>query len=123
MPVYDSQKEGIVVITVDGDHTTAELKRVGAAALDRPGVPSPARVLLDVSGAASLKNRSPEDLRDTATFFADLPGLQAVAVLAPDDLSYSLMRMGMTFFRANGMRASVFRSRPEAMAWLKEPAA
>ena len=75
VPVYDSQKEGIVVITVDGDHTTAELKRVGAAALDRPGVPSPARVLLDVSGAASLKNRSPEDLQDTATFFADLPGL------------------------------------------------
>lgn len=119
MPVNNAHKDGILVITVDGDYTSAELKRVGAAAVANPDTPSPARILLDVSGAAGLTNRPPAELMETAAFFASLgDALHGVAVLAPDEASYGLMRMGMTLYAGRGMRAEVFRDRLQATAWL-----
>ena len=120
MPVYNAEKDGILVITVDGDYTSTELKRVGAAAVADPEAPAPARILLDVSGAAGLTNRPPAELGEVADFFASLgASLHALAVLAPDDASHALMRVGMGLYAGSGLRSQVFRGRPEAMAWLK----
>jgi len=119
VPVFHAQKEGVLVITVDGDYTSGELQRVGARALASPDVPAPARILLDVSGAAGLGNRSGAELMETADFFASMGlALSAVAILAPDDESHRLMRMGMTLYADRGIQAEVFRDRTGAMAWL-----
>lgn len=121
MPVHSAQKEGILVITVDGDFTSSELRRVGAAAVAHPDTRVPARILLDVSGAAGLKNHPSAGLMETADFFASM-ALGAMAVLAPDDTSHGLMRMGLAMYAVRGIRAEVFRNRPEAMEWLNAEA-
>ena len=72
-----------------------------------------------MSGAAGLTKRSPADLMEVAEFFAAMgEKLDGVAVLAPDDASFNLMRMGMGMY-AGRLRAQVFRARPDAVAWLK----
>jgi hypothetical protein len=123
VPVHNAQKNGVLVITVDGDYTAAELRRVGAAAVADLDAPARARILLDVSGAAGLARRPPAELIEVADFFASLGDtLHAVAVLAPDDASYGLMRMGMELYAGGGMRAEVFRDRPGALGWLNAEA-
>lgn len=120
MPVYTAQKEEVLVITVDGDYTSSELRRVGGAAVDNPEPGSPARILLDVSGAAGLSRRPPAEFMEVAGFFAAMgEKLDGVAVLAPDDASFNLLRMGMRMYAGRGLRAQVFRARPDALEWLK----
>jgi hypothetical protein len=124
MPVFHTLKDGIVIVTVDGDYTSPELKRAGARALEDPGVDGKARVLLDMSGAAGMAKRSQEELRETAHLFSSMGGdVEAVAILAPDDLSFGLMRVGLAYYTASGERAEIFRERAQALAWLGDPAA
>ena len=105
---------------MDGDYTSGELKRVGSAGLENPALADPVHVLLDMSGAAGISRRSPDELRATADHFAAYGDrVAAAAILAPDDLSYGLMRMGETFFASRGKVAKVFRTRGEALAWLE----
>lgn len=121
MPVFTRVSGSVLLVTVDGDYTPAELRRVGEAGILDPGTPKPARVLLDMSGAAGLSKRKPEELKETARFFGALRAhLDRVAILAPDDLSYGLMRLGESWFEdaAGSERAMVFRSRAEALEWL-----
>ena len=123
MPVHSGVHDGILVITADGDYTSNELRRVGEAAVHAEGTPRPALVLVDMSGASALGERSPTDLRGTASYFANFgPALAAVGVLAPDDLTFGLMRMAETFFTMNEPPTAirVFRSRPDAVAWLHQ---
>lgn len=119
MPVFSKVRDGILVVAVDGDYTSTELRRAGAAGLGEPGLPRPARVLLDMSGAAGISRRSPEELRTTADFFAGLSEEGSrVAILAPDDLAFGLMRMAEAYYASKGRVAKVFRDRGEAVAWL-----
>ena len=121
MPVFARPNDGILVITVDGDYTSEELRRVGEAGIRAEPTPRPALVLLDMTTASALQERSPADLRGTAWFFANFgPELAAIALLAPDDLAFGLMRMAETFFSMNEPPAAirVFRTRSEAATWL-----
>ena len=119
MPVHTELADGILSVVVRGEYTSAELRQTGRDALERERVPTPARILLDISGASSLSERSMADLRGTATYFAGLrPRIQRVAILAPDDLAFGLMRMASVFSDAEGLDAEAFRSEDEARAWL-----
>ena len=119
MPVHFSVAGSVLVIAVDGDYTQGELHRVVAAALEDETTPAPALILLDLSGAASLDGRSDDELRETATFFADRePPVSRVAILVRGDILQDLMRMGTAFAVQEGLRASPFRDRGEAMDWL-----
>ena len=121
MPVHHALAGTVLLIAVDGDYTPDELHRVAETALAEPQTPSPARVLLDLSGAASLEGRSDEELAGTAAFFASQGGsLDRVAVLVRGDILQDLMRMGTAFAVQKGLRASPFRDRDEAMRWLNE---
>lgn len=121
MPVHRSVNGSVLVIAVDGDYTQGELHRVVDAALADESTPSPARILLDLSGAASLGGRTDEELRETAAFFADGgPPVDRVAVLVRGDILQDLMRMGTAFAVQEGLRASPFRDRGEALDWLMQ---
>jgi hypothetical protein len=112
----------VLVIAVDGDYTQGELHRVVGSALDDEAAPSPARILLDLSGAASLGGRSDDELKATAAFFAARgPAVNRVAILVRGDILQDLMRMWTAFAVQEGLRASPFRDRGEAMDWLKQP--
>jgi hypothetical protein len=122
MPVHADLSGSVLVIAVDGDYTRDELQRVTATALAAAGTPSPTRVLLDLSGAASLAARTDEELAATAAFFAHQGELiDRVAVLVRGDILEDLMRMGTAFAVQKGLKASPFRDRDEAVRWLTDP--
>jgi len=119
MPVRYFVTGEILVVMVEGDYASEELRRVGDAAVRAPGLPHPAPVLLDMSKAAGLNARSGRQLRATAAFFAERADrIRRIAILAPTDLSYGLMRMGATFGETMGLVVGVFRSLDEAMRFL-----
>lgn len=120
MPVHAHEENGVLHITVDGSYTSDELRRVGADALD--GAEAPMPVFLDLSRAAGLADRSSGEFRVTAAFFTERAAqMTRVAILAPDDLTYGLMRMGAAFAEAGGLRVKAFRVRAGALAWIHEP--
>jgi hypothetical protein len=119
MPVRAAFQDGVLAITVDGEYTPEELRGTGDAALLDPGVAGQVRVLLDVTDAVGLRARSSETLRETALFFAARRDRVAkVAILAPDDLGYGLMRQAAVYAGNAGLVAQVFRTRAEGLSWL-----
>ena len=121
MPVFTRMRDGVLVVTVDGDYTPGELSRAGERGLASDDVPNPVAVLLDMSGAAGLEQKSSDDLRRTAEFFADRQQiLTCVAVLTPSDAASDLLDSGGAFGASTGLPSRPFRDRAEAIEWLKE---
>ena len=118
MPVFTRIRDDVLHVVVDGDYTSDELCRKGAEALES-AEPSPIPVLLDMSGAAGLHRRSPEDLRDTSDFFAKRRALVTrVAIVAPNALAFGLMNMGSVYAESSGLEARPFSTKSEALEWL-----
>ncbi len=123
MPVFTRIGAGVLVVTVDGDYTPGELSRVGERALASDDVPSPVAVLLDMSGAAGVEKKSPDDLRRTGEFFGERQEIMTrVAVLTPSDVAYGLMDTGGAFATSTGIPSRPFRNRAQAIEWLTEGA-
>lgn len=119
MPVHYAKAGPLLVMAVDGDFTLGELEKVVVAASQDGGVPPGARVLLDLSGAASLAHKTDGELARCAALFAASPGrFGRVAILVAGHLVDDLMRMGTAFMAQEGIRATPFRSRSEAESWL-----
>lgn len=109
MPVFTRTSGSALVVMVDGDYTLSELRRVAERGLAAPGTPTPARVLLDMSGAAAPPGREAEDVTEAAAFFAEKgPEVERVAIQAHVQLE------------ARPAGARVFHTRAEAMAWLDQ---
>jgi len=109
VPVFTRLNGEVLVVTVDGDYTPGELRRVAERGLQAPETPHPVRVLLDMSGAAAPAERAAEDVREAAAFFASLaPGVERVAI--------------QTHLDVPGLpgEATAFQKRAEALAWLDE---
>lgn len=67
-------------------------------------VPNPVAVLLDLSGAAGLEKKSPDDLRLVGEFFGERQDiLTRVAVLTPSDAANDLLDSGGAFAAATGI--------------------
>ena len=121
MPVFTRSRDGVLVVTIDGDYTPDELSRAGERALARDDVPSPVAVLLDMSGAAGVENKSSDDLRRTGEFFGERQEIMTcVAVLTPSDVAYGLMGSGGDFAASTGIPSRPFRDRAHAIEWLRE---
>ncbi len=119
MPVFTRLRDGVLVVTVDGDYTPGELSRAGERGLASDEVPSPVAVLLDMSGAAGLESKSQDDLRLTGEFFGEhREAMTRVAVLTPSDTAYDLLDSGGTFAESTGIPSRPFRDRAEAIEWL-----
>lgn len=121
MPVHHAQAGPILLLAVDGDFTADEVSRVLGQAVGDPATPNPTRVLLDLSGAASLTGKDDNELARTAAYFAaHEQRLGRVAILIPGDLVDHFMRLGTAFAAQPGITAAPFRSRQEAEEWLSE---
>jgi hypothetical protein len=121
MPVHHAQAGPVLVLAVDGDFTADELGRVLGEALAEPETPNPTRVLLDLSGSASLAGKDDDELARTAGHFAvHEDRLGRVAILIPGDLIDHFMRLGTAFAAQQGIKAAPFRTREEAEEWLRE---
>ena len=119
MPVFSKLTEGTLVITVDGDYTSNEVRRVGAAGLEDPERPVPGPVLVDMSGAAGMRHKSAEQVGDSARFFAEYSdSITRVAIIAPSDLVFGMMNQAGARAQAPGLETRPFRDRNEALSWL-----
>ena len=83
MPEFSRVKDGVLVLTVDGDYSANELRRVGFGAFESESTPKRVPVILDLSGAAGLAKKSPADVAGTGAIFGvyrdRLAGIAVVA--------------------------------------------
>ena len=120
MPVFSRVRDGVLVLTVDGDYTANELRRVGFSAFESDDSPTKLPVLLDRSGAAGIGNKSPTELAATGAFFgAYRDRLTGLAVVATSEVG-SLFDAQSDFASEAGIRVQVCTSHAEARDWLKD---
>lgn len=119
MPVFSRMRDGVLVLTVDGDYTANELRRVGFTAFEAEDAPAKVPVLLDLSGAAGLANKSPVELSATGAIFgAYRDRLTGIGVVAPPDVA-SLFDEQSDFASEAGVRVAVCSSHADAQEWLQ----
>jgi len=115
MPVFHRVEGGLLLVTVDGDFTAAEVVRVGGKALESPDLVLPAFVLLDLSGAAVPANLGLTALEPIATFFAGPSAPTArLAVLAAPDIGAAIVGAAAD----SGLESRAFQMKSEARDWL-----
>jgi hypothetical protein len=87
MPVFTRLRDGVLVLTVDGDFTANEVRRVAFGAFEDGETPRSVPVLLDMSGAAGLSLKAPEELEATGAIFgAYRDRVTGLAVVAAADM-------------------------------------
>jgi hypothetical protein len=120
MPVFARVRDGVLVLTVDGDYTANELRRVGFGAFEAEQTPKRVPVLLDLSGAAGISNKAPSELAATGAIFgAYRDRLTGIAVVAAPDVA-SLFGGQSDFAHEAGVRVSAYQSHADARQWLQQ---
>ena len=118
MPVFSRVRDGVLILTVDGDYTANELRRVGFTAFEADEAPTQLPVLLDLSGAAGLENQSPSELATAGAIFgAYRDRLTGIAVVASADVA-RLFGAQSVFASEAGVRVEVCSSHADAREWL-----
>ena len=120
MAIEHRREGNVAVVTARGRYSTAELRDVIDAALAAFGDDTSAGLLLDLSGSESVGERTAEDLRAMALFFASRGSRfsSRLAMVAVTDVAYGLMRMGAVTAESQGIAAHVFRDYGSARRWL-----
>ena len=118
MPVFSRVRDGVLVLTVDGDYTANELRRVGLSAFESNNAPQRVPVLLDLSGAAGLARKSPQDIAATGAIFGVYRDrLAGIAVVAAQDVLH-LFDEKSGFASATGVKVQACASHADARGWL-----
>lgn len=118
MPVFTRVREGILVLTVDGDYTSAELRRVAFRAFESDEVPASVPILLDMSGAAGLEGKTTEEWQaNGAIFGAYRDRISGIGVVASEDV-HQLFTAEGAFGRETGVEVKPCQSHAEAREWL-----
>jgi hypothetical protein len=118
MPVFSRVRDGVLVLTVDGDYTANELRRVGFGAFEAGGTPKRVPVLFDLSGAAGLAKKSQQDIAATGAIFgAYRDRLTGIAVVAAAD-AHALFDAKGVFGSESGVKVQACTSHADARDWL-----
>ena len=118
MPVFSRIKNDVLVLTADGDYTPNELRRVGFKAFESADVRSPTPVILDLSGAAGLGDKSNEDLASTGRIFgAFRDRISGLAVVVSPQFE-ARFDHGSLFAVEAGGRVHACPSHARAAEWL-----
>ena len=118
MPVFTRMKDGLLVLTVDGDFTANELRRVAFGAFEAPDTPHNVPILLDMSGAAGLSAKSTEEMQATGAIFgAYRDRITGLAVVAAAEVHGHFADSG-DFAQEAGMATKACNSHAEAREWL-----
>jgi len=110
----------IVVMEMVGEYSMDDIPKTVLNALADSHCPANPSILVNLSESRSLYKRSSEDIKTMARSLVPLGKRfnNRIALLAPNDLQYGLMRMGTVFSEENGMKPEVFRTFAEARQWL-----
>jgi hypothetical protein len=117
MPVFTRVRDGVVVLTVDGDYTANELRRVAFGAFESTDLPPSVPILLDMSGAAGLARLSPDELRASGAIFGVYRDrIGAIGVVASAELHEFFSPDG-DFGRETGVEVKAWHSHVDAREW------
>jgi hypothetical protein len=77
-------------------------------------------ILVDLSRSLSIDKRTSDDVITMALSLVPLGKRfnNRIALVAPKNLQYGLMRMGSVFSEEQGMKVEIFRSFADARKWL-----
>ncbi len=118
MPVFTRVRDGVLVLTVDGDYTANELRRVAFGAFEDAETPSRVPVLLDMSGAAGLADKSSEELQASGAIFgAYRDRISGIGVVVSADV-HDLFAPGGDFGSEAGVEVQACQSHADAREWL-----
>jgi hypothetical protein len=120
MPVHYRFDSNIVVIEMVGKYSTDDVRSAVLNSLADTDFPSRAFIMFDLTESQSIQTRSVEDINTLTHSIAPLAKRfnNRVALVAPSDLSYGLMRMGSVFSEGSGAKVEVFRTFAKARQWL-----
>ncbi len=118
MPVFTRVRDGVIVLTVDGDYTANELRRVAFGAFESGEIHSSMPILLDMSGAAGLAGMSTDELRASGAIFGVYRDrIRAIGVVVSPDI-HELFSAHGDFGRETGVEVKACDSHVDARAWL-----
>ena len=103
-----------------GEYSMDELRTTILSSLADAKCPANPFLLINLGESRSIYNRSSEDIKIMALFVASLGKRfnNRVALVAPDDLPFGLMRMSSVGSEERGITAEVFRTFAKAREWL-----
>lgn len=118
MPVFTRFRDDVLVLTVDGDFTANELRRVAYGAFHEGDTPRVVPVLLDMSGAAGVESKSGEELQAMGAIFgAYRDRIAGLAVVAPSTV-HDLFNAGGGFAGEAGVDVHPCSAHQDARDWL-----
>jgi hypothetical protein len=120
MPVTYRFDSNIVIIELAGEYSMDDIRTTILNSLADSMCPATPFILINLSDSRSIYNRSPENVITMARSLASLAKRfnNRIALVAPKDLPYGLMRMGSVFSEEMGFEPKVFRTFDEARKWL-----
>jgi hypothetical protein len=121
MPVTYTLEDGILTLVPSGTYATQEVVQAFTSAMKDPACPHEVGFLFDVTESESLASRPAGDIRMVAELLGTYgPRVRSrVAVVAAKDVHFGLSQMGAVYSRGVGIDARVFRTRAEAVEWLR----
>jgi hypothetical protein len=118
MPVFTRVKDDVLVLTVDGDYTANEIRRVAFGAFESNEIPQSVPILLDMSGAAGLANKSAAEHQATGAIFgAYRDRITGIGVVASAE-AHAIFTDDGDFGREAGLPVKACQSHADAREWL-----
>lgn len=122
MPVFTRVRDDVMTLTVDGDYTANELRRVAFGAFEAEGTPQRFPILLDMSGAAGVTAKSGDEMKAAGAIFgAYRDRIVGVGVVVAAD-AHELFSADSAFADEAGLAVKACHSHAEAREWLGEQA-
>ncbi len=120
MPVQYRFDSNIIIIEMVGEYSTDEPRAAVLSALADSACPANAVLPINLDQSQSIYERTSNEVKNMALFIASLGKRfnNRVALVAPDDLPYGLMRQGTVGSEEIGIQAEVFRDFTKAREWL-----
>lgn len=118
MPVFTRVKDDVLVLTVDGDYTANEIRRVAFRAFESAEMTGAVPILLDMSGAAGVAHKTTAELRATGAIFgAYRDRITGIGIVASPEVHALFDRDG-DFGREAGIAIKACQSHADAREWL-----
>jgi hypothetical protein len=119
MPVTYRFDSNIVIIEMVGEYTMDDIPKTILYSLADSNCPSNPSISVNLTESLSIYKRSSEDVITMAKSLVSLgKRFNRIALVAPNDLQYGLMRMSSVFSEGFGITVEIFRSFDDAQKWL-----
>lgn len=120
MPVSYRFDSNIIIIEMIGEYSVADLRATILNSFDDPDCPKNPTLMIDLSKSSSIYQRTSASVNAMAGFIASYGNKfnHRIALVAPDDLTYGLMRMSSAPADLHGIEVEISRTYEKAREWL-----